>query len=74
MFPPEGPGINDTRRRNPYLEAFHWPRVVTAAQSQWYKDINKSKEQDSTNICSAPNNALGPLTPPVCLNKPQISS
>jgi hypothetical protein len=34
MVPPEGPGIDDTRSRNPYLEAVLRPRVVTAAQSQ----------------------------------------
>jgi hypothetical protein len=34
MFLPEGPGIKDTRRQNPYLEAFHRPRVITAAKLQ----------------------------------------
>jgi hypothetical protein len=34
MFQPEGPGVKDTRRQNPYLEAFHKLRVVTAAQLQ----------------------------------------
>jgi hypothetical protein len=33
MVPSDVPGAVDTRERNPYLEAFLRPRVVTTAQS-----------------------------------------